>query len=396
MKIHKDKYAWRVSVVAILGILIPMFVFATSDVRASFRSVATVEVPEMQVPTVVEISAPSYIEADRHIGIYNVTDDVFVPYDVRYTTPRVTPVTISSYGFSATELAGLTDLVTSTTVDFLLQETATTRSIVTLIYTFDAPITSDTLRMSLSQYAVLPENVSVRAQVDGVMQRVVANISPKTNTVTFPQLTAATWEVTLEYVQPLRFTELSFVNKNNAASSASVRFLAHPDTAYELYHNPEVIVAQNVGERPNILNATDIVTARMTDDRVNPLYTPADTDKDGVIDATDNCPRLENGDQEDVDGNGRGDACEDFDRDGVVNQLDNCRDMPNRTQEDIDRDGIGDTCDTEESRITERYPWIVWVALTGAALVFVGLFFMALRHKEPEPIDGTTPTSPTV
>ncbi len=396
MKTHRDKYAWRVSIVAILGIVIPMFVYATNDARTSFRSVAMVEVPEMVVPTVIEVAVPSYIEVDRHIGIYNSTNDIFVPYDVRHPSARTVPVQISSYGFSTTELAGLTDSLPNTAVDFLLQETAVNRSIVTLVYTFDAPITSDTLRMSLSQYAVLPQNVSIRAQVNGVMQRVVANISPKTNTVTFPELTADTWEVTLEYAQPLRFTELSFVNKSNAGVSPSVRFLAHPNTTYELYHNPEVIVQQNVGERPNVLNATDIVSGSIANDRANALYTPADSDNDGVIDATDNCPRLENADQEDVDGNSRGDACEDFDRDTIANKLDNCRDMPNRNQEDIDRDGIGNACDTEESRFTERYPWIVWVALAGAALIFVGLFLVALRHKEDEPTDAVTPTPPTV
>ena len=57
-----------------------------------------------------------------------------------------------------------------------------------------------------------------------------------------------------------------------------------------------------------------------------------DTDEDGVVDAEDNCPAVANGDQEDSDGDGVGDAC------------DNCRDVPN-DQDDFDGDGDGDACD---------------------------------------------------
>jgi hypothetical protein len=58
----------------------------------------------------------------------------------------------------------------------------------------------------------------------------------------------------------------------------------------------------------------------------------ADSDGDGVPDATDNCPTWPNADQADSDGDGRGDAC------------DNCPQLSNPEQTDSDGNGIGDAC----------------------------------------------------
>lgn len=58
----------------------------------------------------------------------------------------------------------------------------------------------------------------------------------------------------------------------------------------------------------------------------------ADTDGDGVADATDNCPGVANAGQTDTDGDGRGDAC------------DNCPTVANPSQADSDGDGLGDAC----------------------------------------------------
>jgi hypothetical protein len=91
----------------------------------------------------------------------------------------------------------------------------------------------------------------------------------------------------------------------------------------------------------------------------------ADFDQDGVVDGSDNCPKVGNTDQTDGDGDGVGDACdvcpsmadpeqvdsdgdgvgdvcEDSDRDGVPDQTDNCVDTPNADQSDFDNDGFGD------------------------------------------------------
>lgn len=71
-----------------------------------------------------------------------------------------------------------------------------------------------------------------------------------------------------------------------------------------------------------------------------------DDDEDGIMNAADNCPHSVNPDQEDLDGDGAGDACDpDVDGDGVSNTTDNCMVVNNPGQEDTDGDGAGDLCD---------------------------------------------------
>jgi Ca2+-binding RTX toxin-like protein len=71
-----------------------------------------------------------------------------------------------------------------------------------------------------------------------------------------------------------------------------------------------------------------------------------DTDGDGVTDGADNCPRLANPDQADVDQNGVGDACltPDKDEDGIEDQTDNCPEAANSDQADTNGDGVGNVC----------------------------------------------------
>jgi len=74
----------------------------------------------------------------------------------------------------------------------------------------------------------------------------------------------------------------------------------------------------------------------------------SDGDADGVVDGFDNCPGIWNPEQEDSDGNGLGDACndaQDADGDDFADHLDVCPEAFDPDQEDADGDGIGDACD---------------------------------------------------
>jgi hypothetical protein len=94
--------------------------------------------------------------------------------------------------------------------------------------------------------------------------------------------------------------------------------------------------------------------ADMDSDGVGDLCDPdylRDDDHDGVLDWQDNCV-FYNPKQTDLDGDGVGVPCDtldspDADRDGVPNEADNCPLDPNPEQEDIDLDGEGDACDPD-------------------------------------------------
>ena len=75
------------------------------------------------------------------------------------------------------------------------------------------------------------------------------------------------------------------------------------------------------------------------------LCLPNDYDGDGIDSCHDNCPNVYNPKQENADGLGEGDACEDADHDGLVWSKDNCPFEYNPNQKDLDGDGVGDVCD---------------------------------------------------
>ncbi len=80
----------------------------------------------------------------------------------------------------------------------------------------------------------------------------------------------------------------------------------------------------------------------------SPITNIYDKDGDGVLNAEDNCVNTSNPDQEDLDGDGIGDTCDDdIDGDGFLNANDNCPTTPNADQEDTDNDGVGDLCETD-------------------------------------------------
>ncbi|MCH1580749.1 MAG: thrombospondin type 3 repeat-containing protein [Luminiphilus sp.] len=75
---------------------------------------------------------------------------------------------------------------------------------------------------------------------------------------------------------------------------------------------------------------------------------PPDSDGDGILDSSDNCPVISNADQLDTDGDGLGDVCDDDrDNDGVLDSSDNCPVISNADQLDTDGDGLGDVCDDD-------------------------------------------------
>lgn len=107
----------------------------------------------------------------------------------------------------------------------------------------------------------------------------------------------------------------------------------------------------------NCPNAANAGQSDLDNDRVgdacdaSTLNPAADQDGDGDANGSDNCPFVANADQADRDADGAGDLCDtvnnaDNDGDNVPNSMDNCPNAINPGQEDTDRDGAGDACDT--------------------------------------------------
>ena len=91
-----------------------------------------------------------------------------------------------------------------------------------------------------------------------------------------------------------------------------------------------------------------------------------DDDGDGVPDTIDNCPRtswLPRGsgqqlaDQSNTDGDAAGNICDaDDDNDGKRDDDDNCPNVANPDQADADKDGISDACDTQATDEEDKPP----------------------------------------
>ncbi len=93
---------------------------------------------------------------------------------------------------------------------------------------------------------------------------------------------------------------------------------------------------------------------------VPPAVIDSDTDGDGVLASQDNCPDVYNPLQEDTDGDGEGDACNDandMDGDEWSDALDNCPSNANPTQGDWDFDHIGDACDGMVAALSVARLW---------------------------------------
>lgn len=373
---------------------VPAFVFSQGKAPVSegemarfvapFRHYTQISALSVPVPTVVELPfEAAYIERSG-VAVYNVTEKTFEPSWVRQEAiEQRIPVVPSVETGIAYRVAAMTDGDSHTYAEFPL--TGTPPGSARIVLSADRAVRSSALTFVLDDHVALPLSVEIRAVHSGKETIVVASRSMNTATVRFPETSAQTWIITVTYGQPLRILELHLAQENAAITrTRALRFLAQPEHEYRVYYDPDRSVAIPVGESGNLSIDTDVRMLASIPSQKNPLYTPADTDSDGIPDAQDNCVAFPNTDQKDANENGRGDACDDFDKDGVLNERDNCPDRPNSNQADIDNDGKGDACDPEESRITERLPWLPWVGMGFAAAVLILLCISMLSSQKRE------------
>jgi len=336
------------------------------------------------IPTVVDVPLADPVFRIRDAVVYEETTKLFQPYvyNTKQTFSRAAATIATDAEPTLGAVSALVDGNGSTTVEFPVD--GENVSTLELRIDFSRPTAVSGFLFSLDRYVALPQSVSVsvpNADDFGTPRTILAQSSLTGTTVRFPELTTGSLIIKLWYGQPLRIREIDFFEENvPSVNEGSVRFLARPGETYTLYAYSDRGYVAPVGEIGNLKDDADVKRLSGGVLVANPLYRPADSDSDGILDRKDNCVRIENPDQYDENGNGRGDVCDDYDRDGIVNSQDNCPAHPNRIQTDTDRDGKGDTCDGEESRITEKYVWMPWVALGLGIVVVGGLFISVFRR----------------
>jgi tetratricopeptide (TPR) repeat protein len=149
----------------------------------------------------------------------------------------------------------------------------------------------------------------------------------------------------------------------------------HGDLKCIRSYNADIWVDADSDHRPNVLDNCPNSANSDQADTYRPGGSGADgigdacenVDADQRVDGKDNCPLVHNDDQRDLDGDGQGDAC-DADKDGDTaectwvpdslyrpgywqcpgpDKTDNCPDVANPGQEDMDGNGKGDVCDDD-------------------------------------------------
>lgn len=376
----------------LLALAFPMVVSATLPtlpqdvlIKQAFRYYENV-FPSIPQPTVVEVPFSPESFSIPVFAVFNLTAKEFEPY--------LLSIEQKETGFSIGGAGGNTSLLHdgnyATYVEFPLTAES---NVVGLLFHFDKPITASSLFFALDNYVALPQKISISTPTNGGRgdHVVLAPIHPTGGNIVFPQTTSDTWSVVFEYVQPLRISEIKFNDQSNIQTTRNLRFLAQPGVKYEIYFDGDRYIQAATKEAGDLFSNNDIVRLKASNPVANPSYVPLDSDGDGSPDLSDNCVSVYNGQQQDSDNDGQGDACEDYDRDGVLNARDNCPEIPNASQEDIEQDGIGDACDNLDNRITERMPWLPWVGIGAAGVVLLGLFALVLRHKKE---DNNLPNPP--
>ena len=334
-----------------------------------------------KVPSVIELSLDGeYLEREQ-FAIIDTFNNIIPYYFRKETFSNKVPVSVTA-NISQESAAKMIDGNTLTYAEFDLIGDSNTAPIV---LRSQKPIISSSLNFLLDGHVAMPNFVEIRARTEtGTQKIVVANSRVDGQTINFPRTVSDEWHITFRFSQPLRISEISLAQENAVKTNTSIlRFLAQPETTYRIYFDPDRQVILNAGEPGNLAQDKDIVRLAKVPTNLNPDYKIADIDNDGVPDIGDNCVSAENSDQTDANNNGKGDACDDFDKDGLINSLDNCLNLPNRDQKDTDGDRLGDACDNEESRITEKNPWLPWVGIGFAGAVLIILFaFTAMAPKK--------------
>jgi len=299
----------KIAVLGLLVYLIPGTALAQADQaqESHFQQMFSVAAPDIIVPTVVEIPLANLSAKRTQFLVVDATTQTYQAssFIQQFETE---PIKIG-INVNGAPRSRLTDADQKTSETFPLPEGGT--GLVEFFITGEEAFAASSLVIDLAQNVALPVSIEVTAQVDGEAVTVLAKNKPNSTQVRFPQVTAAEWFVAMEYIQPLRINELRFVQDNiQTDTSNSLRFLAQPETDYQVYFDPELYVSLETAEAGNLATEQDLLVLDEVPEVVaNPAFAFADSDSDTIADQVDNCVSIVNTDQTDINNNGRGDVC---------------------------------------------------------------------------------------
>jgi len=360
----------------ILLILFFPHVYANADLTVFETVYNKLNITELLKPTVVSVILPG--EICYGIAIVESGNNILQPWISVNQYEEKLKLIVKDTSVLIGDKSAFFDQNYNTTVEFDLDKD---EGHAFVEIEGEKEFTSSSFQLSLDSHVALPYTIAVSAFVSGDWKTIVAEKHLESTLVSFPRTTAKNWRIEFNHVQPLRLREITFSKSDKEAlAGVEVRWLARPGKTYTLYTDAQTYSDIKTAESGKLQGEDlEVITLELGESENNSAFKEPDTDNDGVLNIKDNCVTIANTDQKDIDNNGRGDACEDFDGDGVVNSIDNCPEHPNYNQSDVDNDGIGDVCDKEESRITEKNPWLPWAAMGIATLMVFTIVIQTVR-----------------
>ena len=365
-------------IIILLFVFLTPIVFAgTSDKREAFHLV--INLPKISLekltPVFIDLSRLNY----TNYFVYDNDEKKFIPSKFTSSIPNI----IYGIESSNNELNNLIDKNLNSSVFFEVKNTNIESSEV--ILNLNPDIYVDAIKFILSENSPMPDKISIFDVTNNKM--ILNSKSITSNLIKFIPIKTSQLAVIFHHIQPVSISEIYLfpnASKNSLSrKNKKILFLAKPNHNYSIYFNPAYNPQIYFDSEPNwnLIKKSKNLKFDL-DINNNSLFKDKDNDGDKVPNNKDNCVDQYNPNQLDKDHNGKGDACEDDDFDGILNARDNCPNEPNVSQADIDKDGIGDACDTQESRFTEKYKFLLWVAIVFVFISFGIISYFVLKKQE--------------
>ena len=226
-----------------------------------------------------------------------------------------------------------------------------------------------------------PKAFTFTTEADTVSPQ-LSNLLPASGSVDIPMNTLVSFDVSDRKVYPagmsgsgmkegacrISIASPSFGSKTYKRGDPEVT-ATNQDYGTHFIVDPVADFASNETVTVRIYDCADLANNKIQEIPYTFKIVVVDTDKDGILDAVDNCPLVPNPDQKNttktwaalylldpvkniqyaaVVSSPLGDACNpDIDGDTVLNATDNCPLVINTDQKDLDKDGLGDVCDDD-------------------------------------------------